>query len=95
MKKASKQTGVDCSAGCGHCGVGDVCPPEGAMSGWRLSISAAAVFLLPLVLAAGGAALCGTGGAGQFVGAMVGLIVGVVGGIVAARRIRRSSEDGA
>jgi hypothetical protein len=95
MEETSKQAKIDCSAGCSHCGGGDICPPEGAMHGWRLTFSAVAVFLLPLGLAAGGAALVGTDGAGQFAAAMIGLVVGIVGGIVATRWIRRGSEDAA
>lgn len=52
--------------------------PEGALEGIRLAGWSAAIFLMPLVTMAAGAALGGPGGAGQVAGALIGGVLGVL-----------------
>ncbi len=48
-----------------------------ALAGWPLAVAAAAVFLLPLLLALAGAALA-NGALGQVAGGTTGLAIGIV-----------------
>ena len=83
-----------CAPVCSHCRMDASCPAEpGALSGWRLTATAAGVFLLPLGLAAAGAALCGQQPTWQFLGALAGLVVGLVGAVVVARCVRRAGKE--
>ncbi len=82
--------------GCGSCGSNRLeAPPDSALSGWRLGVAAAAVFVLPLVLAAVGAMALGPGRGGQLGGALVGLAVGLAGGIGIGKLVSRSAKEGA
>jgi hypothetical protein len=82
--------------GCTQCDADDPARPEaGALRGWRLTVSATAVFLLPLALAVTGAALLGSNQTRQFLGALGGLAVGMGCGILIARSVGRSAKEGA
>jgi len=91
MGAVLKKTGASCVTGCSACRLGDAPKPApGGLTGWRLVVSAFAVFLLPLALALGGAMLVGGGQVGRVLGALCGLIVGGGLGVVIARRVSRS-----
>lgn len=95
MSRSSKKLHTPC-IGCGTCSPdGAGASASGGLRGWALVLSAAAVFLLPLALAAAGAALCGADAIRQTLGAAVGLGAGVLGGVVITRRLRRSAREAA
>ena len=78
-----------CRSDCPGCGQAERPSGAAAHSGWRLAGFSALVFLLPLVLAAAGAALAGGRPVWQLVGALAGLAVGVA---VARAVLRRPRE---
>ena len=85
-----------CSGGCSRCGVAEGRDQDdGGLRGWRLTLSAGAAFVLPLVVAAAGARLAGPAQTPQFLGALGGLIVGLVCGVGIARLVRRSTKGAA
>ena len=92
MNEADKHDAGACKAGCGGCAVEPAYVP-GGLRGWRLVGSAAGIFLLPLALAVGGAALGGRGGAGQLLGAIVGLAAGVAGAAIVGKILRAHDND--
>ena len=77
--------------GCGRCAVQD-CPARAdgdssGVQGWRLGLSAAALFLAPIVLAIAGALWAGGGEGTRVIGALSGLGLGMVGSVVVARAL--------
>ena len=94
MSASAEKPDNPCACACSQCGQADEREARpGAMSGWRLSLSAAMVFLLPLALAAAGAALCGPGATGQSLGALAGLVAGVLASVIVARLVRRTVKE--
>lgn len=78
-------------AACPHC-AGGVCPSANdaepsTVRGPCLVGSAIGLFLLPVLLAIGGAVAAGPNETAQLVGALVGLGIGMAGSILAARWI--------
>ncbi len=91
-----KKTGTSCMTGCGACRVvGDPKPARGGLTGWRLAVSAIAVFLVPPGLALGGAALVAGGEAAKFAGALGGLAVGLAIGVAVSRLVSRTQKGSA
>jgi hypothetical protein len=89
---ADQDKPAGCGGGCAKCPVDrDGAPEAGTPHGWRLVAWAAGVLLLPLVLAAGGAALGGSEPAYQFAGAMGGLSVGLIAAAFVAWLLRRGT----
>jgi hypothetical protein len=79
---------ASCAVQCRRCSLADQCKaPSRGPSGWRLTVSSSAAFLLPLILAAGGACLGGASGARQLVGALAGLAIGVAAGMLVVRLV--------
>ena len=77
-----------CAAQCRRCSLADQCKaPSQGPSGWRLTVSSSAAFLLPLILAAGGAGLGGANGTRQLLGALAGLAIGVLAGMLVVRLV--------
>ena len=94
MSDEREDAEMPCATACRQCRAGRDCPADGGgLSGWRLTVSAAGTFLLPLALAALGAKLCGPDQVGQLVGALVGLVVGVGGSLVLATFVRRTVKE--
>ena len=91
-----KKTGTSCVTGCGACRVvGDPKPASGRLTGWRLAVSAIAVFLLPPGLALGGAALVAGGEAVEFAAALGGLAVGLTVGVAISRLVSQTPKGSA
>jgi hypothetical protein len=80
--------GGGCITGCQQCKKASADP--GALSGWRLVVSALSAMLLPLVTAVAGA--CVWPRETALVGALVGFGVGVIIGLPLSRRIGRKVE---
>ncbi len=89
MDKPNTTSTAGCPSRCARCGIGDA-PQAGDLRGWRLSVGAVAVFVLPLLTAIAGASLGGDGKVGQFVGAAVGLFTGLATVVTIAAMRRRS-----
>jgi hypothetical protein len=74
-------------------------PPGGeeapSLTGWRLAGLSAVIFLLPILTAAAGAGLAGTGGTAQLFGGLLGLAAGIAAARAITRRLRRSEGIGA
>jgi len=70
-----------CSRGCQACKLEG--PAEGGLAGWRLVTAAAVGLLLPLVLAAVGAAVCSRSTA--WAGGLAGLLIGVAAAVAVGR----------
>ncbi len=97
MAKFDKHNEFDCKADCPQCpeagqGEGD---GAGVLIGWRLTLAAGGVFLMPLILAIVGASVAGTGQVAKFLGAGAGFGVGVVAAIITGRVVRRSGREAA
>jgi len=90
MKTANAQDKRSCPAACPGC-AGEA--GAGGPSGWRLTLPAVGVFLIPLALAVVGATVAGPREAGRALGAVVGLLGGLGGAAAAARLLGR--KDGA
>jgi hypothetical protein len=93
MARDSSLLGAKCAA-CENC-PSDGCPAEhqddvAALRGWRLGLTSFALFLLPVMLAIGGAACAGERGAAQLLGGLTGLALGICGAIATARLLGRS-----
>ena len=85
-------SGKACPADCRSCTDGATeRPAADALTGWRLGVAAAGVFLLPLAAATAGAILAGPDR--QLVGCLIGLIGGAAAASLAARALRRPSQD--
>ena len=66
------------------------------LAGWRLTLSAAGTFLLPLLLAIAGAAAAPTmwaHSAAQLVGGVGGLLIGVGGAVFVGRLLGRGAQE--
>lgn len=74
-------------ASCGSCSCSGAAraaeSAAGDLAGWRYAARAAAIFLLPVLLAAGGSVLC----AGQALRQVAGALLGVAAGAVIARAL--------
>lgn len=84
-----------CDGNCAKCGLSeaDVRRADAAgLSGWRMTVATCSCFLLPLVLAALGAWLLGSSGAGQALGAVAGLVLGGLLGALVMRTFLPSEE---
>ena len=92
MTEADKHDAGACKAGCGGCAI-EPADAAGGPAGWRLVAAAAGIFLLPLALAVGGAALAGPGGAAQLLGAIVGLAAGVGAAAIVGKILRTRAND--
>jgi hypothetical protein len=99
MVRQRQKSGSTCSEGCSHCSElrESLERVSQGPSGWRLSVSAAATFLLPLLAALAGAvagsSLDGEGRSGQFVGASTGLAAGLLAGPLLARRLVTQAKE--
>ncbi len=84
-----------CPAGCPRCAeTAEATAAPTELAGWRLTLSAAGTFLLPLLLAIAGAAAAPTiwaHSAAQLVGGVGGLLVGVGGAVVVGRLLGRGA----
>ena len=85
--------------GCASCPVSG-CPARdsqhgSSLRGWRLTLSAVAFFLVPVVLGVAGAACAGASGGGQLVGAIIGMAVGMAGTALLVRALHRGHREGA
>ena len=94
MTEADKHDAGACKAGCGGCAIEPASVP-GGLGGWRLVAAAAGIFLLPLALAVGAAALAGPGGAAQLLWAIAGLAVGVGAAAIVGRILRTRADSNA
>ncbi|HNR94425.1 MAG TPA: hypothetical protein PKM67_09375 [Kiritimatiellia bacterium] len=86
MPSASEQrSGVDCHGQCEHCHLmpSDV---KGGLSGGRLVLASAGVFIFPLVLAIAGGILCRANPDHQALGVVAGLAAG---GLIASLAVKR------
>lgn len=91
MSALLKKTGASCGTGCDVCRAGDdPKPSSGGLVGWRLVVSAVAVFLVPLASALGGAVLAGGAEPAKLLGALCGLIVGLAIGVAVSRLVSRA-----
>jgi len=95
MRRSDRATRM----GCASCQVSG-CPARdgqngSSLRGWRLTLSAVAFFLVPVVLGVAGAACAGGSGGGQLVGAIIGMAVGMAGSAFLARALRREHREGA
>jgi len=85
-------SGKACPADCRTCSAETANPPAaGALTGWRLGVAAVGAFLLPLAAATAGAIVAGP--ERQLIGCLVGLAGGVMAASLAARVLRRPSQD--
>lgn len=95
MSKLGEKLKVGCLVGCRQCpggGMGEQ-DPRGALSGWRLSVAALVVFLVPLILALLGSVVAGSSQTARLLGAICGLTVGVAAAILTARLIRPAGKE--
>lgn len=79
-----------CAADCTRCGAGegrscDAEPAEAVLRGGQLVLASLGTFVLPLVLAVGGAWAAGPAASGQVAGAIGGLLVGAGTGAILLR----------
>ena len=82
-----------CQAGCRRCEDGERADTSHEkLAGWRLSLAATIGFLLPLVLAATGAAISPS--SWQWVGCAVGLVGGLLVAAALAKAFRPASAQG-
>jgi len=95
MTDATHDPDRPCGSGCTRCGLHAAPPDVPVLRGWRLTVSALGVFLLPLVLAVAGAVVVGGEGGRQFLGALAGLAVGLAGGVLIGRCVSRSAKGAA
>jgi len=95
MRPLSEKAGVSCTGGCPACHADGGETPSVGLSGWRLVVSAVAVFLFPLALALAGAMLVAGGEGAKFLGAVGGLTVGLIVGVVVSRLVSRTGEGAA
>ncbi len=83
---------AECSGQCDRCGLqsvaGDVNHGQHDMAGWRLVWRSGAVFLLPMLAAATGAAVAHGSPARQLAGAIAGFAAGVLVAVVGTRSAR-------
>ena len=84
-----------CGGGCRHCADLDevLAGAPGGLTGWRLTLSAAAAFLGPLILAIVGAVIGSPSPVGQWVGAGVGLVIGLAAAVVVGRRLAAPRKE--
>ena len=96
-KDKVKEQGVrDCLIGCSRCTAAAGPPAADALAGWRLVVSSAGIFLVPLVLAIAGSALVPMmwkGDLGGLVGGAGGLLAGLVGSVIVERLVRGSGRE--
>ncbi len=78
-----------CGGECSNCSPGSIPPATGGFKGWPLVISAAAAFLLPLVLALTGAAIGRDNANNQVALAFAGLTIGMVIALVIHKVLKR------
>lgn len=86
----------ECSGHCEQCDIakdGQALAGDPAVRGWRMVLSSAAVFLLPLALAAAGAYLAGPSAIRQVAGALIGLASGVLMAKGISALLRRYGKD--
>ena len=95
MIEQDNQSG--CGGECSNCSPDSTTPATGGFKGWTLVISAAAAFLLPLVLAMTGAAIGRDNPNNQvaftFVGLAIGLVIALVIHKVLKRKITPLRDD--
>jgi hypothetical protein len=65
------------------------------ITGWRLAGLSVVIFLLPILTAAVGAGLAGSGGVAQLTGGLLGLAAGITAARVTTGWIRRTRGDDA
>jgi hypothetical protein len=77
---------MTCPGHCPTCSSNQkACAEPGLMTGWRLALSAACSFLLPLALAVAGAIALGPDATRETAGAFAGLAAGIVAAVVVHR----------
>ena len=88
-----KNSAADSCGGCIRCGP-SVPPARGdEFRGWRVGLSSAGVFLLPLSSALVGGVLLGGSGTRQFVGTAGGLLLGLVLAAIGAKLLRKGPKE--
>jgi hypothetical protein len=92
VKQSEEKPAGECPARCEQCELANALNQATArsdMAGWRLVLWTTFVFLLPLILAIGGASFLRAGGeVAQMKGAAAGLAVGVLIAWIATRFVR-------
>jgi hypothetical protein len=87
---------IDCSS-CSGCTMRDELGEDSGtdplLSGWRLGMVSAGLFLGPVFLAIAGAACCGDGEGVQFLGATAGLGMGMTGSVVVGKLLHRTGKS--
>jgi len=94
MTQPDKDQNGRCRLGCRSCPTFDGSDGQkgGALCGWRLSVAALVVFLVPLILAIVGAMVAGSSQTARLIGAAAGLAVGITAAILAGRFIRPAGK---
>ena len=86
-----------CPAGCPHCSeAAEAIAAPTELAGWRLTVSAAGLFLVPLLLAiagAGAAPAVWAHSVAQFVGGVGGLLIGIAGAVFVGRFLGRGAQE--
>ncbi|MDY6913423.1 MAG: hypothetical protein SVT52_03055 [Planctomycetota bacterium] len=97
MKLPDARDNGECPDRCTGCASSDARPtgPEAGepLSGWRLGLLAALVFLWPLALAVAGALLGEHSGLGEAAGGLAGLAIGLASAAVIAKATARSLQE--